>query len=406
MIRGEQETDTFPEEPADVPPGVRCSSTPWIVAGIVAGVVVLSGAALLASLLWVLGSLEAPAQPGPVAGNPAGVNVQQPVWINQPLPPPAPIEPPLAKRDPQVPLIRSLRVSQRCVWSAALSKDGNTLLTGDGYFGPPGHVKLWKTATGEPLDTLLSPESDVLGAAFSPDDNLVASACGSQGLQLFDLQKKQVVTNLRHPSSVRAVAFARDGKLLASSCERAVKVWDVRSAKELWSANLGEDLRKWRIATRLAFAPDRKALAVGSGGNEMHIHDALTGQLTGTCAGHRGLVLSTAYSPDGKFLASGSMDHTVKIWDPSTCRELSNLTDHTDWVFCVAFAPDGKTLASAGREGTVILWDVTTTQKLASFSAHDREANCVTFSPDGKTLVSSGLDGTVKLWDVTKVVNR
>ena len=64
--------------------------------------------------------------------------------------PPEPVRPgrpvpTLARRSPtsgetRVPLIRSVSVSNTCVWSVAFNKDGSTLLTGEGYFGPPGHV--------------------------------------------------------------------------------------------------------------------------------------------------------------------------------------------------------------------------------------------------------------------------
>jgi WD40 repeat protein len=42
--------------------------------------------------------------------------------------------------------------------------------------------------------------------------------------------------------------------------------------------------------------------------------DAVTGQELATLKGHGDTVLSVAFSPDGKTLATGSGDHTVKLW--------------------------------------------------------------------------------------------
>jgi WD40 repeat protein len=51
------------------------------------------------------------------------------------------------------------------------------------------------------------------------------------------------------------------------------------------------------------------------------VWDAATGQQTLTLKGHTGGVESVAFSPDGKRLASGSGDQTVKVWDAATGQE-------------------------------------------------------------------------------------
>ena len=74
--------------------------------------------------------------------------------------------------------------------------------------------------------------------------------------------------------------------------------------------------------------------------------------------GHKNSVNSIAFSPDGKYLASGSGDETVKLWSMDTQKEVAMLQGHSSSVYSVAFSANGKYLASGSGDQTVKLWSM------------------------------------------------
>jgi hypothetical protein len=227
--------------------------------------------------------------------------------------------------------------------SLALSADGRRLALAQG-----GTVRVWDVASGREL---YHKTSGAMALVFSPDGQVLAVQQGGGGKGTVHLWNAATGKELRHVlgqgSFLPSVAFAADGKRLATACEdNTLRLWEVATGREL--------LRMSR--------------------------------------GHASTVATVAFSPDGKILASSGAEGTVVLWDLTTGKarhrlKLSDGEGPVRWASTLAFAADSAMLA-AGETRGISLWDTATGRHVRTCPADSGGAVFLAFSPDGKTLAS------------------
>ncbi len=275
--------------------------------------------------------------------------------------------------------------------AAAFSPDGKTVLTG----GDDRFARLWDVASGRPVGQPIRHEGVVASVAFSLDGKTLLTGCTDKTARLWDAATGQPVgTPLSHGKAVGTVAFSPDGKTFLVGIEGTARLWNIATQRPI-----GEPFEHQNAPESVAFSPDGKTLITGVGATA-RLWNIATREPLGLPLQHRAAVAAVAFTPDSKSVITGCGDGTVQWWDAATRKPVGEPMHHHQLrVRAMAISPDGRTVLTASEDKTARLWDAVTNQPIARPLVHQGPVVAVAFSPDGKTFLTASSDNTVRLWD-------
>ncbi len=193
-----------------------------------------------------------------------------------------------------------------------LSRDGKKLVAGD----QGGNVRVWELPAGKLL-LPFTQQNGITSVDLAPDQRSVLFGDSTGRVVLWDLaQDRQERQYEGHSLPVGAVRFTADGRRAWTAAysgggkEHTIRLWDLRSGKELRKIEVAEG--KWMSV--LAFSPDLRRALVGHYEGDVALWNLETGKREASYAKHAGAVSAVIFSPGGKYALSGGNDHAVWLY--------------------------------------------------------------------------------------------
>jgi eukaryotic-like serine/threonine-protein kinase len=291
-----------------------------------------------------------------------------------------------------------LRDHKDVAWCVAFAPDGKSLVScGGNRDATAGELLGYRLLAGKPVLAYRAEEPHgIRWVAFAPDGKTLATAEYDGLVRIRAAATGTTLTQwTAHPGGVQCLKFTRDGRTLVTcGKDGAAKVWDL-ATREVKTTMTGEAEHLYS----LDLSHDEKTLLTAGIDGTAVLWDVNTGARNREFREDNRPVVAVRYSPNGTLFAIASGEGVVNLWGTTTGSRARTLRGPGEGILALAFTPDGKRLVAGTEMGLLQVWEVATGNALSTIEAHGGNVRAIAFSPDGKLMATAGHDWSIRIWD-------
>jgi WD40 repeat protein len=267
-------------------------------------------------------------------------------------------------------------------------------------------VRCLDSETGKETVRFGDQQVDYTKLAFSPDGKRLA-VTSERGVRLWEVSSgKELLPSSASLHAIRAVEFSPDGKQLAFGDGQWLRLFDTTSRKQVWRSAEERD-----YAQRIAFAPDGKTLVAGNV-SRLRFYDAVTGKVShswGRGLGafdHRDPIELGLFTPDLEKVVSlhlaafGDANTEVVVCSASSGKELLKFQRRAGRATAASISPNGQLIAIGDWEAPTQLYHLTTGKWISQLDVSGTHWHSLVFAPDGRSLAATDREGCLRLLEL------
>lgn len=299
-------------------------------------------------------------------------------------------------------VLRNLTGVVQSVTGCKILANENQIITSNN----DNYVRFWNMVDGSTPEVVATDIGSIFSIAVSPDGKYVAA--GGEGFEgntisiiEYETLEHRIIQG--HMGIVTSVEFSYDSQHIISAASDTVKIFDVKSGKEISKFTADND----NYISSIASHPYEDIVAIGDYEKNIYLWDISKNQQVFSISLHDKKISALKFSITGDTLISASEDGSIRLWDSKSGMLLKKIDDAENGqpVLTLAVSPDGQTLASGGYDNTIYLRNLARDCQLITRipNAHANIVALLSYTSDSRVIMSGSTDGMVKLWDLEEI---
>jgi WD40 repeat protein len=228
----------------------------------------------------------------------------------------------------------------------ALDRAGRFMAVTDGH-----GIELWDYQTGR-QQQVIEPVTSVRAVAFSRNGERLAFSGSANDYMIVDFPTGRISSVRNHRSSVQDLAFSpNDSLLISAAWDSLISVYDIESEKTPWTFR-ASDHDFGQVTVDYS-----SQVVVASVGDSAFAYNLSTGEKLWDYTYDQNVSIDRIIlSPNGRDMAMLLSGSAVWVWDYSGDSTRFSSTHYSHALATIAYDQSGEILAAGGYGDTVFVW--------------------------------------------------